>query len=66
MFERHALHPKLLKRLKSVIDATDGRMVASTTWRMVEENERVLLDALIEHGDQPQHRSGPHAGARIE
>ena len=53
MFERHALHPKLLKRLKAVIDATDGRIVLSTTWRMVEENERVLLDALIETGINP-------------
>ena len=53
MFERHALHPKLLKRLKSVIDATDGRIVLSTTWRMVEENERVLLDALIDQGINP-------------
>ena len=53
MFERHALHPKLLKRLKSVVDATDCRIVLSTTWRMAEENERVLLDALIEHGINP-------------
>ena len=53
MFERHALHPKLLKRLKSVVDATDCRIVLSTTWRMVEENERVLLDALIGQGMNP-------------
>ena len=53
MFERHALHPKLLKRLKSLVDATDCRIVLSTTWRMAEENERVLLDALIETGINP-------------
>ncbi len=53
MFERHALHPKLLKRLKSVVDETDARIVLSTTWRMVEENERVLIDALIEVGINP-------------
>ena len=53
MFERHALHPKLLKRLKSVVDETDARIVLSTTWRISEEHERVLLDALIETGINP-------------
>ena len=51
MFERHALHPKLLKRLKSVIDATDGRIVLAA-WRMVEE-KHALLDALIDQGINP-------------
>ena len=53
MFERHTLHPKLLKRLKSLVDETDCRIVLSTTWRMVEENERVLIDALIDQGMNP-------------
>ena len=46
-------HPKLLKRLKSVVDATDCRIVLSTAWRMAERERRVLLDALIEHGINP-------------
>ena len=53
MFERHALHPKLLRRLKAVVDETDARIVLSTTWRMCEENERVLIDALIDQGMNP-------------
>ena len=43
---KHALHPKLLRRLKAVVDATACDIVLSTTWRLQRENEGVLLAAL--------------------
>ena len=43
---RHALHPKLLGRLRAIVDATGCSIVLSTTWRLREENAEVLLTAL--------------------
>ena len=43
---KHALHPKLLRRLKALVVATSCRIVLSTTWRLQECNVRVLLNAL--------------------
>lgn len=50
MFGLHALHPKLRERLKGVVEATECRIVLSTTWRLTDAHERVLRDALIEAG----------------
>ena len=50
MTGRHALHPKLLKRLKDVCDATQCSVVLSTTWRLQKANEEVLLAALEKAG----------------
>jgi len=43
---RHALHPKLLKRLAAVVHATGCEIVLSTTWRLERANAEVLLSAL--------------------
>ena len=45
MFGRHALHPKLLARLRALVERTNCKIVLSTTWRLAPENERVLLRA---------------------
>eukprot|EP00629_Pelagomonadales_sp_RCC1024_P016792 CAMPEP_0119278428 /NCGR_PEP_ID=MMETSP1329-20130426/19073_1 /TAXON_ID=114041 /ORGANISM="Genus nov. species nov., Strain RCC1024" /LENGTH=166 /DNA_ID=CAMNT_0007278939 /DNA_START=626 /DNA_END=1123 /DNA_ORIENTATION=- len=49
---RHALHPMLLKRLAGVCAATHCEIVLSTTWRLQQEHEDVLLRALGAAGIQ--------------
>ena len=46
MLGRHALHPKLLKRLAAVVAASGCEIVLSTTWRLERANAEVLLAAL--------------------